>query len=93
MKICKYYSLDECHRVSDIINKLDTLQDDSKVEYLYIKDDEMIKLKNLCLSLKEKKELLSFFKENDVIDDPDYEEYYEEDEMDEDDEDDDEDDY
>lgn len=82
MKLCKYYSLYECHSISDILDRLDELQDDSKVEYTYIQDDEIVKLKNIGLSLKEKKDLLSFFKDNDVIDDPDYEEYYNDEDID-----------
>lgn len=88
MKLCKYYSLDECHDESIIIDRLDELQNDSKIEYTHIQDDDIIKLKNIGLSVKEKKDLLSFFKENDIIDDPDYEEYYEEDELEDDEEDD-----
>lgn len=74
MKLCKYYSLDECKKLSLVLDKLDHLQDESKIEYLFISDDEVIKIKNNELSLKERKELLSFFKDNDVIDYPDYEE-------------------
>ena len=79
MKICKYFSLDECNNSELIFDKLKNLQDDSKIEYSYIKFDDVIKIKNIGLTLKERKELLSFFKENDVIDYPDYEEYYEDD--------------
>lgn len=78
MKLCKYYSLDECHEKDLIFGKLNHLQDDSKVEFLYIKGDDVIKLKNIRMSIKEKKDLLLFFKENDIIDYPDYEEYYDE---------------
>lgn len=88
MKLCKYYSLDECHSTSDVLDRLDDLQNDSKIEYVYIQDDDIVKLKNIGLSLKEKKDLLIFFKENDVIDDPDYEEYYEDEDEDDEDEDD-----
>jgi ABC-type microcin C transport system duplicated ATPase subunit YejF len=74
MKLCKYYSLDECKKLDLVLDKLDSLQDDSKIEYILISDDEVIKIKSNELSLKERKELVSFFKENDVIDYPDYEE-------------------
>ena len=80
MKICKYYSLDECQNIDLVIEKLNSLQDDSKIEYLFLEDDEVIKIKNLGLSLKEKKEIISFFRDNDIIDYPDYEEFYEEEE-------------
>ena len=87
MKFCKYYSLDECCVRDLVFEKLNLLQDDTKIEYSYIRGDDVIKIKNTGLSVKEKKDLLSFFKDNDIIDYPDYEEYNEE-EFDEDDEDD-----
>lgn len=83
MKFCKYYSLDECHEKDLIFSRLNDLQDDSRIEYSYIKGDDVIKLKNIFLSIKEKKDLLLFFSDNDVIDYPDYEEYYEEEDDDE----------
>jgi len=94
MKLCKYYSLDECHEKDLIFEKLKDLENDAKIEFSFFKGDEVIKLKNTGLNLKEKKDLLLFFKDNDVIEYPDYEEYYEdEDYEDEDDDEDDEYDY
>ncbi len=75
MKLCKYYSLDECYERDLVFEELDSLQDDAKIEYTYIKDDDVIKIKNTGLSAKEAKDLVSFFKDNDVIDYSDYEEY------------------
>ncbi len=79
MKLCKYYSLDECYERDLVFDELESLQDDAKIEYTYIKEDDVIKIKNTGLSTKEAKDLISFFKENDVIDYSDYEEYEEED--------------
>lgn len=89
MKLCKYYSLDECHEKNLIFEKLNELENDVKVEFSFFKADEVIKLKNTGLNLKEKKDLLLFFKENDVIEYPDYEEYYDDEDYDDEDEDDD----
>ncbi len=80
MKLCKYYSLDECKTRQKVFDELDRLQDDGKIEYNYIDDDEVIKISDTGLEKKELKDLLSFLKEGDVIEYPDYEEYYEEEE-------------
>ena len=86
MKLCKYYSLDECKTRNLVFKLLDELQNDSKIDYILIPDDDIIKIKNVGLNLKERKELVYFFRDNDVIDYPDYEEYYIEDLEEEDDE-------
>lgn len=91
MKLCKYYSLDECHEKDLIFDKLNELENDAKIEFSFFKSDEVIKLKNTGLNLKEKKDLVIFFKDNDVIEYPDYEEYYDDEDIDEDEDDDDED--
>ena len=80
MKLCKYYSLDECKNRNKVFEELDKLQDDGKVEYTYIDDDEVIKIVNTGLEKKELKELLNFLRDADVIEYPDYEEYLEEEE-------------
>ena len=83
MKLCKYYSLDECSNRNLIFKKLEELEDDSKIEFSFIKEDDVIKIKNIGISsLKEVKEILSFFNENDVIDYPTYEEFDVDDEYD-----------
>ncbi len=74
--LAKYYSLDECFEQDRIYDKLDTLSDDSKIEYEIVEDD-VIRIKDLSLTLKEKKELVKLFEENDVIE---YNEWEEEDE-------------
>ena len=82
-KSTKYYSLDECSNQNKVIAKLDILTDDRKIDYDFLEAD-LIKIKDISLTLKEIKELNQFFHDNDVIEDKDYED---------DDEDDDEDDY
>jgi hypothetical protein len=80
MKLCKYYSLDECKTRDEVFEELDRLQDDEKLDYTYIDEDEVIKINESILSAKETKALVTFLKENDVLDYPDYEEYSEEEE-------------
>ncbi len=82
--LAKYYSLDECYEQDKVYDRLDELFNDAKIDYEII-DDELIRIKDTGLNLKEKKELLKFFEDNDVI------EYTEFDEEEDDEEDDDED--
>lgn len=92
MKLCKHYSLDECVDKDLVFDKLDSLQSDTRIEYTIY--DEVIKIKDIGLTVKERKELITFFSENDVIDYPDYENLYDYDNEDEeDDEEDEEDEY
>jgi len=86
--LAKYYSLDECFEQDTIYDKLDELSDNSKIDYEIVEDD-VIRIKDLSLTVKEKKELVKLFEENDVIE---YNEW-EEDEEDEDEDFDDEEDY
>ena len=92
MKLCKYYSLDECKTRDEVFEELDRLQDDEKLDYTYIDEDEVIKINESILNTKETKSLAAFLKDNDVLDYPDYEEYSEEEEYDDEDDFDDEDD-
>lgn len=64
--LAKYYSLDECYEQDKIYDRLDQLSDDRKIDYEII-DDDLIKIKDKGLSLREKKELVKLFEENDVI--------------------------
>ena len=82
MKSTKFYSLDECSNQGKVIEKLDLLADDRKIDYEFVEAD-LIKIRDISLTLKEIKELNSFFHNNDVIEDKDYED--EEDDEDEDD--------
>jgi len=84
-KLGKYYNLDECLDKDLIFEKLDYLQGEAKIEYEEI-EDNIFKINDTGLFVKEKKELLNFFKDNDVLEDLDYDD---EEDLDEDDEDDD----
>jgi hypothetical protein len=74
MKLTKYYSFDECRDDEKILEKLDALTEDRKIEYEFVESD-IIKIKDLSLTDKENKELIKFLKENDVLEDHDYDEY------------------
>jgi hypothetical protein len=84
MKLCKYYSLDECKSRDSVFEELDRLQEEEKVDYIYIDEDEVIKISDHILTAKEVKLLVNFLKDNDVLEYPDYEEYLEEEEYDDD---------
>lgn len=64
--LVKYYSLDECYDQDKIYDRLNELCGDAKLDYEII-DEDLIKIKDKGLSLKEKKELVKLFEENDVI--------------------------
>lgn len=84
--LAKYYSLDECFEQDKIYDRLDILSDDRKLDYEII-DDDIIRIKDKGLSLKEKKELIKLFEENDVIEHEDIDdEELDEDEFEDDDE-------
>ena len=91
--LAKYYSLDECFEQDKIYDRLDELCNDRKLDYEII-DDDLIKIKDKGLSLREKKELVKLFEENDVIEHEDIDdEELDEDEFEDDDDDDDEEEY
>lgn len=92
--LSKFYSLDECSNSDDVISHLASLQNDDKIEFEIVETD-MIKLVDTSgLSQKEKKELVKFFQENDVVedseydddDDDDYDDGYDDDDFDDEDE-------
>ena len=87
--LAKFYSLDECYDQDKVFDKLDELLEDSKIDY-EVYDDDIIKIKDTGLLFKEKKALLKFFEENDVIE---YNEFDEDDDEDDDEDFEDEDDY
>jgi hypothetical protein len=80
-KLGKYYNLDECLDKDLIFEKLDYFQGEAKIEYEEV-EDNVIKITDTGLFVKEKKELLNFFKDNDVLEDLGYDD---EDDFDEDD--------
>ena len=81
MKSTKFYSLDECSNQDKVIEKLDILADDRKIDYEYVEAD-LIKIKDISLTNKEIKELNTFLHNNDVIEDKDYEDEEDDDEED-----------
>jgi len=83
-KLGKYYNLDECIDKGLVFEKLDYLQGEAKIEFEEV-EDNIIKIVDTGLFVKEKKELLNFFKDNDVLEDLDYddeEDFDEEDDLD-----------
>lgn len=83
-KLGKYYNLDECLDKDLVFEKLDYLQGEAKIEFEEV-EDNIIKIADTGLFVKEKKELLNFFKDNDVLEDLDYddeEDFDEEDDLD-----------
>jgi len=72
MKFTKFYSLDECLDKDKVIQMLDKLADDRKIDYDYV-DSDLIKIKDLSLSIKETKDLSKFLSDNDVLEDFDFE--------------------
>ena len=81
MKSTKFYSLDECSNQDKVITKLDALADDRKIDYEFVESD-LIKIKDLSLTLKEIKDLGQFLHENDVLQDHDYDDEEDSDEED-----------
>jgi hypothetical protein len=81
----KFYSLDECSNKDNVFEYLEELSADSKISFQTV-DYDVIKIKDLSLSVKDQKELLNFFDKNDVIEYADYESYSSEEDIDEDDE-------
>lgn len=71
-KSTKFYSLDECSNQNKVLAKLDILADDRKIDYDFVEAD-LIKIKDISLTVKEIKELNQFLHDNDVIEDKDYE--------------------
>lgn len=81
----RYYSLDECSDRNVVIDRLDEMQNDGKI-YFSIVESDVIKIVDGGLTVKEMKDLVSFFDVNDVIEYMDYENLYEDEDDDLDDE-------
>jgi hypothetical protein len=71
----RYYSLDECSDRSVVIDRLDEMQNDGKI-YFSIVESDIVKIVDGGLTVKEMKDLVSFFDVNDVIEYMDYEDLY-----------------
>jgi len=94
--LSKFYSLDECSTHDEVYEYLETLKEESKISFSTV-DLDVIKIKDTGLNVKETKELVKFFEENDVIEYGDFQpttyEEEEEDDFDEEEDDFDEEDY
>ena len=81
MKLHKYYSIDECNNEEALFEKLETLQNDGKIEF-EILDRWTLKIKDLDLTTYDEKKLLEFFQEIELydttVDDDDDDDSYEE---------------
>ena len=77
--LSKYYSLDECYQKNKVFDYLENLQNGELIVFEII-DTDIVKIKDIGLSEKQIKELVSFLDDNDVIDYTDYEEYGDDDE-------------
>jgi len=70
--LSKYYSLDECYQKDKVFDHLENLQNEELIVFEIV-DSDIIKIKDIGLSEKQIKELISFLDDMDVIDYPDYE--------------------
>lgn len=71
--LSKFYSLDECYDKDVVFDHLENLQNNEMVIYEIV-DTDLIKIKDIGLSEKDTKDLLSFFDNHDVIEYSDYDE-------------------
>ena len=69
--LSKFYSLDECYNKDVVFDYLESLQNEEIIVF-EILDYDVVKIKDIGLSDKQLKELISFFDNNDVIDYSDY---------------------
>ncbi len=77
MELFKYYSLDECIDRKSVKKRLNSLEDDGKIDYKI--DGEILRIEDLDLDEDELSELLDMFDSNDIFPYPDYEEGMDED--------------
>lgn len=74
-----YYNLSECLENDKIIDRLDDLSAELKIDYSYDESNEVIKLVDLDLTEKEIENLIRYFDKNNVIVDLDYRDMYDSD--------------
>jgi hypothetical protein len=81
MKLHKYYSIDECNNEELLVERLESLQEDDKIEFELI-DKWTLKINDIDLTTNEEKKLVELFEElglyDTTVDDDDddsYEEY------------------
>jgi hypothetical protein len=73
--LSKFYSLDECYQKEKVFDYLEELQNEELIVFDII-DSDMIKIKDIGLSEKQTKDIVSFFDEMDVIDYSDYDDEF-----------------
>lgn len=66
MNIFKYYSLDESKDKEKVLDKLDVLEEEGKIEYV-LENNDIIEIDDIDLDIIETKNLLKFFDTNDVF--------------------------
>jgi predicted CopG family antitoxin len=69
--LSKFYSLDECSTHDEVYEYLETLKEEGKISFSTV-DLDVIKIKDTGLNVKETKEIVKFFEENDVIEYSDF---------------------
>jgi len=81
MKLHKYYSIDECNNEDILLERLESLQEDGKVEFELI-DKWTLKIKDVDLTTNEEKKLIEFFEDlnlyDTTVDEDDEDDSYEE---------------
>jgi len=81
MKLHKYYSIDECNNEELLVERLESLQEDDKIEFELI-DKWTLKIKDIDLTTNEEKKLVELFEElglyETTVEDEDEDESYEE---------------
>lgn len=79
MKLHKYYSIDECNNEESLFERLETLQNEGKIEFEKV-DRLTIKVVDIDLTTNEEKKLIEFFESLDLyhelIDEDDEEDDY-----------------
>ena len=71
-ELFKCYNLSECLNQDEVLEELDSMMDDGKIEYYYEISNEQFKIVDTDLTDKELSNLLDLFYNNDVIPDMDY---------------------
>jgi len=81
MKLHKYYSIDECNNEELLLERLEFLQEDDKIEFELL-DKWTLKIKDIDLTTNEEKKLVELFEElglyETTVEDEDEDESYEE---------------
>lgn len=68
----KFYSLDECPDREKVSDYLESLEEEGKI-YFESVDEDVVKIIDVSLTLKEMKELLKYLDDNDILEVFDYE--------------------